>query len=255
MMDNRRDDICNDKSLLMSYLYDECGLDERERVEAHLAVCASCCDELQTLTGVRGRLVDWTPPEPAPDFRVVPADAVAAPRSRPWTFWQAAPAWSLAAALVLVVVALVANLEIRYGDDGLVVRSAWSDAVSSSEPTQSGTEAIWRAELATLESELRRDFETFGSGAPPQTSETIGSEVSEESVLVRVQRLIEESERRQQRELAQRFAVLLREADAQRQADLVRIDQQMDRHQHLFDAEVVQHGELMDYLVRVSSGR
>ena len=79
--------------------------------------------------------------------------------------------------------------------------------------------------------------------------------MSEESVLVRVQRLIEESERRQQRELAQRFAVLLREADAQRQADLVRIDQQMDRHQHLFDAEVVQHGELMDYLVRVSSGR
>ena len=79
--------------------------------------------------------------------------------------------------------------------------------------------------------------------------------MSEEAVLVRVQRLIEESERRQQRELAQRFAVLLREADAQRQADLVRIDQQMDRHQHLFDAEVVQHGELMDYLVRVSSGR
>jgi len=79
--------------------------------------------------------------------------------------------------------------------------------------------------------------------------------VSEQSVLARVQRLIEESERRQQRELAQHFAVLLREVDAQRQADLVRIDQQMDRHQHLFDAEVVQHGELMDYLVRVSSGR
>ena len=252
MMDNRRDDICNDKSLLMSYLYDECGLDERKRVEAHLAVCASCRDELQALTGVRSRLVDWTPPEPAPDFRVVPADAVAVPRSRPWTFWQAAPVWSLAAVLVLVVVTLVANLEIRYGDDGLVVRSAWSDGIPSSEPTQSGTEAIWRAELAALESELRRDFGTFSSGALPQTSETIGSEVSEESVLVRVQRLIEESERRQQRELALHFAQLMSETDAQRQADLLRIDQQLDRHQHLTDAEVVQHGELMDYLVRVA---
>ena len=252
MMDNRRDDICNDKSLLMSYLYDECGLDERKRVEAHLAVCASCRDELQALTGVRSRLVDWTPPEPAPDFRVVPADAVAVPRSRPWTFWQAAPVWSLAAALVLVVVTLVANLEIRYGDDGLVVRSAWSDGVPSSERTQSGTEALWRAELAALESELRQDFETFSSGEPPQTSETISSEVSEGSDLVRVQRLIEESERRQQRDLALHFAQLMRETDAQRQADLGRIDQQLDRHQHLTEAEVVQHGEIMDYLVRVA---
>ena len=33
MMDNRHDDICNDKPLLVSYLYDECGLDERERVD------------------------------------------------------------------------------------------------------------------------------------------------------------------------------------------------------------------------------
>ena len=37
-----------------------------------------------------------------------------------------------------------------------------------------------------------------------------------------------------------------------RQADLLRIDQQLDRHQHLTEAEVVQHGELMDYLVRVA---
>ena len=255
MMEKRRGNICDDKSLLMSYLYDECSQDERERAEAHLAVCASCRDELQALTGVRGHLADWTPPEPAPDFRVVPADAVAVPPRPPWTFWQAAPVWSLAAALVLMVVTLVANLEIQYGDDGLVVHSAWFDAFSSSERIQSGTEASWRAELTALESELRRDFGAFSSGESPQMSAVVDPEVSEQSVLARVQRLIEESERRQQRELAQHFAVLLREVDAQRQADLVRIDQQMDRHQHLFDAEVVQHGELMDYLVRVSSGR
>ena len=33
MMNKRRGNICDDKSLLMSYLYDECSQDERERAQ------------------------------------------------------------------------------------------------------------------------------------------------------------------------------------------------------------------------------
>ena len=247
-MTNPSDGGCDDKSLLVSYLYEECGDADRARAEAHFAGCATCRDELEALTGVRGRLANWAPPEPAPAFRMVPADDVTLSH-QPWTRWQSAPVWSLAAAAVFLVAASVANLEIRYGADGLVVRTEWSEAAPS-QTADVADDAAWEADLAALEADLRSEFGAPAADTPAAV--TAGSTPDPQPLLTRVQRLIEESERRQQRDVALRFAQLMREVEVQRQADLFRIEEQVGQLEGLTQAEVVQHNEIMDYLVRVA---
>ena len=244
MMWNSTSGTCDDKSLLVAFLYDECETVERQRVEAHLEVCAACRAEVEALTGLRGRLAGWAAPEPAPDFRVVPAAAAVTRR-----VWPAARGWALAAAamLLLAIGVGVANVEIRYGPDGLVVRTGWV-AADGVDAVASADDMPWRTDLAALESALREEM----AGATPRGPGAVSDGTGESEVLARVHRLIEESERRQQRDLALRFAQLMGESEAQRQADLLRIEQQVGQLEGLSEAEVVQHNEIMDYLVRVA---
>ncbi len=244
MMWNSTSGTCDDKSLLVAFLYDECETVERQRVEAHLEVCAACRAEVEALTGLRGRLAGWAAPEPAPDFRVVPAAAAVTRR-----VWPAARGWALAAAamLLLAIGVGMANVEIRYGPDGLVVRTGWM-AADGVDAVASADDMPWRTDLAALESALREAM----AGATPRGPGAVSDGTGESEVLARVHRLIEESERRQQRDLALRFAQLMGESEAQRQADLLRIEQQVGQLEGLSEAEVVQHNEIMDYLVRVA---
>ncbi|MCH2278277.1 MAG: hypothetical protein MK358_05310 [Vicinamibacterales bacterium] len=248
MTNNQSDDACNDKSLLVSYLYDECDASARERAEAHFALCVSCRDEFEALTGVRGRLAEWMPPKPAPEFRIVPADAVAGRPGQPWTLWQSAPVWSLAAAVVFLIVASVANLEIRYGDDGVVVQTGWSNPTLPTEAVETAGDVAWYADLVALKAELRREFGASSADVSPQVATAVEPGLDAQPVPTHFQRLITESERRQQRDLALRFAHLTREAEAQRQADLLRIEERVGQIQGLTEAEVVQTNEIMDYL-------
>jgi hypothetical protein len=64
-----------------------------------------------------------------------------------------------------------------------------------------------------------------------------------EDLLQRVRAMIDQSESRQQRELALRLSQVAGEVDAQHQADLLRIQQDFGRQQ-----------EMMDYLVKTSGG-
>ena len=58
--------MCEDKSALVAYVYDECTADERRAVEAHLAKCGACRAEIEGLRGLRGHLAHWTPPVAPP---------------------------------------------------------------------------------------------------------------------------------------------------------------------------------------------
>lgn len=126
------------------------------------------------------------------------------------------PAWARVAAamLFLGISAAVANLNVTYDQNGLVVRTGWmSPAPAVSEPIP----APWRADLTALEQQLRTAIQAL----PVQTSTP---EVSQEAVLRRVRALVEESEQRQQRELALRIAEVDSHVQAQRLADLRNID-------------------------------
>lgn len=235
----------------MAYLYEEIDPVERSRIEAHLARCGACRAEVNALRAVRNELPAWAPPERDLGFTIVDRAQSAAPARR-WVM----PAWGLAAAatLVLAAAAAIANVEVRYGADGLSVRTGWSrgrdvaaGTASAPAPVTAGAQAAWRAELTSLERRLREEFaaknavtlRAAASTAPPES----------EDVLRRVRTLIGQSETRQQRELALRLAEVLRDFDRQRQTDLVRI-------QHGFgqlERSTAADREMVNHLVRVSS--
>ena len=116
------------RNALLGYLYDECEPEERQQVEQHVAECRHCAEELESLRSVRGTLAAWTPPDPAFGFRVIGQPE--SPRS--WWRLLLEPSWGLAvaAALVLVVGAAIASVEIQYGAEGLTFRMGWFTAGS-----------------------------------------------------------------------------------------------------------------------------
>ncbi len=245
-----------DKELLVTYLYDECDAADRARVEAHAAACAACERELRALRDLREDLAQWAPPERPLGLRVIQEPS--APRAG----WRAAPrryaAWGLAAAALLVVAASagLANLDIRYGAQGLVVRTGWARGAPDAAPSAAAaTPAPWRTDLAALERQLRREFSPARPAAGAAIVPASAPSHNDADLMKRVRALLDDSERRQQRELALRVAELVRDMDAQRRADLLRIQQGFGRLEGLTGAEVARQREMLNYLVRVSSQR
>jgi len=243
--------MCEDKSVLVAYLYGECSADERRTVEAHVAACAACRAEIEGLRDLRLRLAEWAPPDEILGFQVVRAEAT--PPAAPRTWWRA-PAWGLAAAavLVLAVAAAIAHVEIRYGAEGLIVRTGWGDgavgpasAAAVPVPASTPAGAPWRDDLRALEASLRRDMAPAPVAAPAPAAD-------DAAVLREVRALVAASESRQQRELALRFAQFSRDIDQQRRADLTRIQAGFGRLEDLTGVGVAQQREVLNYMMRVS---
>lgn len=245
-----------DKELLVGYLYDEIDHAERRALESHLAACAGCRDELAALRGTRRHLAAWAPPESQLDFQIVSG---AAKPARTWRSYRS-PVWAFAAAAVLVLAAAaaIANVEVRYGTDGLVVRTGWARTAPSvpGQVAESAAPAItpaeWSATVAALDRRLQ-ELETSQSspGAMTQVAAS-GPRISDAEVLRRVRELLSESETRQNRELALRIRQLATEFDAQRRVDLATIQQGL---QGATAAEAATHRQLWDLtqgLYRVS---
>jgi hypothetical protein len=112
---------------------------------------------------------------------------------------------------------------------------------------QPGTEP-WRAELAAVEQRLMQELQAQPASA--------SLSADDDALVKRVQTLIQESERRQQRELALRVAEVARDAQAQRQADLVKIDRSLGLIQSRTGVEVMRTQQQLNSLAqRVSEQR
>jgi hypothetical protein len=246
--DNRDDAI-------VAYLYADDGDSspaERARFETHLDACARCRAELASLRGVRQQLTHWSPPA------FVSFNSQSAVSNLQW--WQRIPVWAQVAAalLFLGVSAGIANLDVHYDQSGLSVKTGWSKPVAVA---QSSTEAAapWKADIAALESQLKTAItaqRTSSSAPATATVRTVSATpASDAEVTRRVRALVEESEKRQQRELALRIAELLRDVNAQRQADLVKIDRTLGAVQNNVGIEVMktrQQMNQMDLIYRAS---
>lgn len=250
---------------IVSYLYsDDSGFDlaERAAFDAHLATCDRCRAELAAFEEVRVSLGRWSPPEP------VGLISRQSPVGSRQSWWREIPAWAeVAAAMVcLGVGAAIANLDVRYDAEGLQVRTGWSTVgaapvAETSQPITgvSRDEALWapwRAELTSLEQRLRRDLRQGPAKVATSVAANSGSALNPD-VLRRVRALVDESERRQQRELALRLAEAVREVNAQRQADLVRIDRNIGAMQNNTGREMLrQRNEMLNYVsLRTASQR
>jgi hypothetical protein len=251
--------MCDSKELLVGYLYDEIETADRRAFEAHLRHCAECANELRGLKGTRGQIASWAPPEPDLGLRIVRGGApAAAPRVR------FVPAWGLAAAaaLVLAASAAIANVEVRYGHDGLVVRTGWSradaqqradGAAPGANPAGSGA----RPELVALDERLRQLESSMlrpASADVLQTAQDAGAaRMSDGDLLRRVRQLIADAESRQQTEVVSRLAQVIQDVDRQRRTDLAFIQQGLAQYQGLTNAEVAQNRDMLNQLVRVAT--
>jgi putative zinc finger protein len=248
--------MCESKDLLVAFLYGEIDAGERRTFQTHLNTCAACREELAGLRATRGQIASWTPPEPDFGFRIVRGAAAPPPAPR----FRIAPAWGVAAAAVLVMAmaAAIANVEVRYGGDGLVVRTGWNRGGGMPSATVQGvggaalTPADWNVQAAALDRRLR-ELETFARAqAPAPAQMASAARISDAEVLSRVREMLGHSETRQQREFAARIAQLARDFDTQRRLDLASIDQGMTRLQNTSGAEVKQYRDLIQRMYRAT---
>jgi hypothetical protein len=246
--------MCPDKEQLIAFLYDECPPAERPLVEGHLATCPQCAAEIEALDGTRSHLAAWMPPEATLGFRV----AVSAP-SGAW--WRQVPAWAMAAAaaLVLAAGAAVANLDVRYGADGLVVRTGWSEPAESAQAMPAApAPSVSPADLDALEQRLRAELAASVGAVRAESAPrpaTAAMAPREAEVLARVRELIAQSERRRDQQLAVRLTQLFRDFDLQRQADLRRIQASFVQLEGMAGAEAARQREQLNSLIRVSQRR
>jgi hypothetical protein len=250
---------CEEKELLVSYLYDEAEPADRDRVDAHLAECALCREEVDGLRAMRTTLAEWAPSTRALSFRLVQTDPSREQGRRTW--WPL-PAWAQAAAAVLVigVAAGLANLDISMGRDGVTIHTGWQHQSADAQSAQatapsSGPGQPWRTDLAALEQRLRTDFAAQTASAPvPGTSQPAATRVAfdQDQLLARMRALLAESEQRQQRELALRVAQVQRDFDGQRVSDLKRIQDNLGQLGGWTGAEVARQRDVLNYLLRVN---
>ena len=269
---------------LVAYLYDDIDAAARTAFEAHLGSCTACRDELESLQGVRQRLATWAPPEQqagvavvnsrqstvdrrlwtAVDARLSTVDSPSAPPTKA-AWLPDVPAWAqaVAAILILGVAAGIANLDVRYNKDGLTVRTGWSSPIDSLAQSPSKGELaqgrpdaapVSRADLVALEQRLRTEVRALQSSAhaAAATDPLPARTGVDAEQLRRVRALLDESEKRQQRELALRVGEVLRDINAQRQADLVRIDRSLGLVENNLGVEVLKQRERVNYLMRVN---
>jgi hypothetical protein len=235
---------CGDPAVLAGYLYDECDTAERAAVEAHLARCPNCAEELTALGATRTALLAWAPPDATLGFRVTSSqdDARAVERNnvvRPARWWQRPmPAWAQVAAAI-VIFAIGAILGMRTADPSPAVVTVASDT---------GTSSVSTKDLAALEQRLRAEMTAVRSGGAPTQVQQVSS--SDAAVLQRVRALLAESEQRQQRELALRLGQVLRDVDTQRRMDLTRIEQTFGQMEGFTGPELANQRQMINYLIQ-----
>jgi anti-sigma factor RsiW len=245
----------NRDETLIAYVYDDIDGSTRAEFEAHLAACQRCRDDIEAFRGVRATLSHWYPPEP--NLR----SAARPPAVRDPQWWRQIPAWAQVAAalLVLGVSAGFANLDIRHDANGFTIRTGWSKpaAVAASQNTakdSSMANAVSKADLLALEQRLRAEARDARAAQVSTMASNAARPASADAELLRkVRALVDESERREQRELALRVAQLITDVNAQRVADLRKIDIRLLGVQNNLGVEVLKQQQSLNYLAtRVS---
>ena len=250
----------NRDEAIVALLYDDAegSPAERGRFETHAASCARCRADIAALRSVRAQLVHWSPPEPSfaiHNSQSTRSNPQAAIRDPQW--WRAVPVWAQAAAalLFLGVSAGIANLDVRYDQSGLTVKTGWlkgpggPGGTSGSVATPVAVPAgVTRDELAALERQLKREIRAAQASAPVVAQTVRAAPVADADTTGRVRALVAESEKRQQRELALRIAELLRDVNVQRQADMVKIDRTLGVVQNSVGIEVMKNRQQMNQM-------
>ncbi|MFN8095162.1 MAG: zf-HC2 domain-containing protein [Vicinamibacteria bacterium] len=204
----------------MDLLYGEADAEVRARVEAHLAGCAPCRDEMAGLRAVRGDLAAWRRPAPR---------AVFTPRG------LVVPRWLAAAAVFL------AALGVTLGATGYL---QMRQALAAQEARAAALELRQQEAQRALQAALAR---------PPATG------LDDSGLLARVDARVDEklraSESRQAARLDTRLASWDERAEAQRRLDLARVAAGLSYLDGRHGQQLARTNELMGYVLAASEKR
>lgn len=196
----------------MDLLYGEADAEVRARVQAHLAGCGACREELQALSGLRRQLGSWQLPRPR---RAFAQGGIALPR------------WLVAAAALLLGVSLSL---------GASAYLSLRRALATQEARAAELERRQRLTTAELQRAL----------AQPRPAETAAllSRFDE-----RLAERLKASEATQEREVALKLADWRTQAEAQRRVDLARIAEGLSYLDGRHGQQLARTNELMGYVL------
>lgn len=252
---------CPDPDALLVLLYDDEGTPhERASLKDHVDRCSRCADLLMSLDAARGVLGAWHAPRLPLGFALV-RPGRSPVRSMLWRGSLAA-----AAVLVLAAAASIARLDIAYDSQGFRLQTGVSGAAerrqasvadSPARPAVSSTPASvstqsnwvgnasageppWRPDLDLLATQIRADVSrlvqetrqaspmTMRVALPPPSAGPVRT-MTDAELLKRVQDLLDQSEIRQQSNLALRVTELGRQFELARHSDVVQMEQTLQR--------------------------
>ncbi|MBA3271647.1 MAG: zf-HC2 domain-containing protein [Acidobacteria bacterium] len=247
---------CDDKEMLVAYLYGEIDANGGREVERHLRTCSTCARETEGLQSVRHDLEAWLAPDADLGFTIPSKAPATVLQPARWAAAGGLPAWAqvAAAALFIAASAAIANVQVRSTTDGFVVSTGWIPVATpvSAGPVAPASNNEWRRELSALEQTLRRELtpRAIAPAPVPARSHEAGDTAA---VLRRVQTLLAESEQRQRQELALRLATADRDWSIRRQTDLMNINQTLGRLQRGALRTEAGQQEMVNLIRRVST--
>jgi hypothetical protein len=207
---------------MMDLLYDEAAPAVARRLDEHQAACRACRDELSSFRRLRRDLASWrTPP-----------DLGRAPRRRSLS----RPYLAMAAALLLLVAGglAVRGSELRYEQGRFAFRLG-----------QAAESSALSAALAAQEERHRREVDALRAAVAASTR-------TDEDILRRVQRMIEESEARQATLVSAGLTRLEDRAEARRQYDLAQIGAGLSYLDGKAGLQAARTTELMGHVLQAS---
>ena len=253
--------MCNTEQLV-SYVYEELSASERVEFERHLSDCAECRQELAELRGTRHLLASWAPPQPEFNFHIVRGAAPPAAPSRRLAF---VPQWALSAAAALLLaagVAAVANLEVRYGTDGLVVRTGWMHGPAAGSPSGAPAgNAAQATPVSASSDQLQRNVELLAARLrdleQAQAAQLTRAAAPARAAVTapELRRILAELESRQRTEMALQVSQVWKDFSAARMNDYTRLQDVVSRAQGVTNQQLRQHRDSIESLYRTASQR
>lgn len=255
--------MCECQEQLVGYIYDEITPSERREFEGHFATCAECRQELEGLRSARVHLALWAPPEPELGFRLIRGASEPAP-ALPRRQSRLVPAFAFAAAavIVLAVAAAIANVELRYGNEGVTIRTGWASAPG---PASDGSDRVTTVVPAAREGgaaefgEIERRLQQLEAALADQpatatvqnASDTRSdTRMSDTEMLRQVRRIVAEAQARQDTEMARRLLQVYHDIDRRVRSDLASITQGIGQFQGLTNVEIATQRDLLNQYIR-----
>lgn len=257
--------MCESNELIVGFLYDELTSGERKDFQAHLAVCSECRVELEGLRSTRTHLALWSPPLPDLGFRVISGGSAPAPALPRRTRLAPVFAFAAAAVVVLAAAAAIANVEIRYGTEGLQVRTGWAGQaqgtqVKAQPDASSGAGRAVIASAPTVDpatfGELDRRLRAIEASMTRESSVQLAStqnRMSDAELLRQVRQMLSDAQSRQRTDNAHQMLQILRDVQQQHASDIVRIQQGLDQYQGMTNAEIAQSRDMFNQWIRASA--